>query len=65
MIDERFLMHRLKATRLACVAGVVVLGGWYFYHFFAHGQLRHDLLSVMAVMAAVKLGAMYYYRRTN
>ena len=65
MIDERFRLHRLKATRLACIAGSALLGGWYFYYFFAQGQMRHDLLSVLLVIAAVKLGAMFYYRKTD
>ena len=30
-MDERFIMHRLYATRLAAIVGAVLLGGWYFY----------------------------------
>lgn len=65
MMDERFVTHRLKATRLSAVVGAVSLGGWYVYHYAAAGEVRYDILSVLIVMAVAKVCAMIYYRRTD
>ena len=65
MIDERFVAHRLKATRLSAVTGAVALGGWYVYHYATAGEVRYDILSVLILMAVAKVGAMIYYRRTD
>jgi len=65
MIDERFVMHRLKATRLSAIAGALALGGWYLYYYLTTDQVRHDILSVLVLMAVVKVGAMVFYRRTD
>ena len=64
-MDERFEIHRLKATRLAAIAGVLTACGWYLYSFLAHGLMRYDLFVVMIVMGVVKVGAMAYYRKAN
>ena len=65
MVDERFSIHRLKATRLAAIASAAVAAGWYIYYFVARGEVRHDLLSVLLTMGIVKLAALAFYRRTN
>lgn len=65
MVDERYLMHRLKSTSLAGVVAAVLMGASCLYQFYVHGVLRHDLFWILIIMAAVKLGAMLYYRRTN
>ncbi len=64
-MDERFVVHRLKATRLSAVAGAIALGGWYLYYYLTAGEVRYDILFVLVLMAAVKLGAMVYFRRTG
>lgn len=33
-VDERFLMHRLKATSIASMAGITVAMGLFAYHFW-------------------------------
>jgi hypothetical protein len=65
MLDERFIMHRFKSTRLAVLAGTVMILAIFTYHAAADKTIRWDLFSVMAVMAVVKMCAMVYYRRTN
>jgi hypothetical protein len=65
MIDERFLMHRLKATSLASIVGAVAMGGWFMYSMIVLDERRYDLLAIMLVMAVTKLGALLYYRRTD
>jgi len=64
-MDERFIMHRYKATRAAMVVGVIGMGAFFWYDYVASGTVRWDLLLVMVAMAVVKVGAMLYYRRTN
>ena len=63
MIDERYVLHRYKATSHAAVVGAVLLGGFFLYDFLARDVVRWDLFIVMAVMAVTKLGVLAYYRR--
>ena len=65
MVDERFIIHRFKATRFATVVGVVMMFGYFNYNLFAKKVYRWDLLIIMASMALSKLIAMYYFRKTN
>jgi len=65
MVDERFLMHRLKSTSLAGVVAAVLMGVSVLYQFYANGVLRYDLFGILIIMAVVKLVAMFYFRRTN
>jgi hypothetical protein len=65
MVDERFIMHRYKATRLSVAVGVILMAGYFFYEFVAHRLIRWDLFVIMASMAVVKVVAMLYLRRTN
>ncbi len=63
MIDERFVLHRYKATSHAAVVGGVLLGGLFLYDFLARDVLRWDIAIVMAAMAVTKLGVLAWYRR--
>jgi hypothetical protein len=63
MIDERYVLHRYKATSHAAVVGSVLLGGFFLYDFLARDALRWDLAVVLAAMAITKLGVLAYYRR--
>jgi len=65
MVDERFLAHRYKATRLATMVGVVLIFAFFTYALVKTGEIRWDLFIVMCAMAAAKVIAMAYYRRTN
>jgi len=63
--DERFLMHRLRATSIASMAGGGVALGLFLYHDLVDHHWDWELLSVGIVMAAVKQGLMLWYRFTN
>jgi hypothetical protein len=63
--DERFLIHRLKASRLALLVGVLAIGALFWYEYIQFAHTRMDLLAILAIMAFSKLGAMAYYRTTN
>lgn len=65
MIDERFLAHRYKATRLATMVGVVLMFVYFTYDVVTRREIRWDLFVIMCAMAATKVLAMLYYRRKN
>jgi hypothetical protein len=65
IFDERFVMHRLKSTRLAAVVGLVMIVGWFAYEAFAHDVYYWHLLVIGTAMAVSKLAAMAYYRWTD
>ena len=65
MVDERFIMHRFKATRLATLVGTILMAVFFFYAYIEGKVIRWDLFVVMCAMAATKVLAMVYYRRTN
>jgi hypothetical protein len=64
-VDERFLMHRFKATRLATLVGVVLVFVLFTYHIVVDKTIHWELFAIVAAMALTKLAAMFYYRRTN
>ena len=64
-MDERFIMHRYKATRAAMFVGVILMGVFFWYDYVSSHVVRWDLLLIMVAMAVVKVGVMFYYRRTN
>jgi hypothetical protein len=65
MIDERFVLHRYKATSHAAVVGAGLLGGFFLYDSLARDVLRWDLAIVLAAMAITKLAALAHYRRLD
>jgi hypothetical protein len=64
-LDERLLMHRLKSTRVAVLVGTAVALGFFIYDAAVHFVIRWDIMIILASIAAAKLGAMLYYRKTN
>ncbi len=65
MPDERFIIHRYKATRFAMVIGVVLIAAFFFYAYITHRTIRWDLFIILCATALAKVAAMMYYRRTN
>ncbi len=65
MIDERFVLHRYKASSHAAVVAAVLLASFFLWDFYGHGTVRVDLLTTLCAMAIVKVAAMIYYRRTE
>ncbi|MFA4948939.1 MAG: hypothetical protein WC674_10600, partial [Candidatus Krumholzibacteriia bacterium] len=53
-LDERFIMHRFKSTRLAVLAGTVMILALFTYHAVVNDTIRWDLFSVIGAMAVVK-----------
>lgn len=65
MIDERFVMHRFKATRLATLVGTALMFGFFTYALVTEKIIRWEYLIIMTAMAVTKLAALFVYRRTN
>ena len=64
-IDERFLMHRLKATSIASLAGGTLAIALFAYHYWVDHVWNWELLSIGITMAVVKQGLMLFYRFRN
>ena len=64
-IDERFLMHRLRSTSLAGVAGGVVAMLLFAYRYYVDHFWSWDLFTVGIAVVVVKLAAMTWYRLTD
>lgn len=62
--DERFLVHRLKASRFALALGLLGMFGWFQYELMVNHVIRWDYVIILGIMALGKVGAMVYYRRT-
>lgn len=65
MLDERYLMHRLKSTSLAGIVGAVSIGVWLLIQFYRDHVFRLDLMIILGIIAIVKVGALLYFKRTN
>jgi len=63
--DERFLMHRLRATSIASIAGIVLAMVLFMYHVVASHVWNWELFAIGLTMAGVKQGLMAWYRFTN
>ena len=64
-IDERFLMHRLRSTSLAAMAGGALALGLFLYHYWFQHVWNWELLAVGVIMAVIKQASMAWYRFTN
>jgi hypothetical protein len=65
LVDERFLMHRLRSTSTAGIVGGVLADLLWLYHFVVHHQMRWDLFAVSVTFPAVKIALMMWYRFTD
>ena len=64
-MDERFIEHRFKSTRLAMAVGLILMVAWFNYELFINDTMRVDLFLIVLAMGLTKLAAMLYYRFTN
>ncbi len=54
-MDERVLIHQMKAMRIATRVGAVLIGALLLYRFCVEGYFDWQLFTAVAVMAVVKL----------
>lgn len=62
MIDERFLMHRLRSTSTAGILTAVTALLLFAYRFYIDKSWSWDLLAVVVVNIVVKITLMIWYR---
>jgi hypothetical protein len=62
ILDERYVLHRYKATSHAGVVMAVLTGGWFLYNQLSTHVYRWDLVAILGAGAVTKLIAMIYYR---
>ena len=62
VVDERFLEHRRRSTSAAGIAGALLVGARYEYHWFHDHVMSWELLAVLLVMVTVKLSMMVWYK---
>jgi len=65
MIDERFILHRLKSTSFALLVMIVAIGLYTYYELFFNSIVRKDLIIILSIGAISKVAAMVYYRLRN
>ena len=65
LIDERFLIHRLRSTSIAGVAAGALAAILWFYHYVFEHRWSWDLLAVAVTMAVIKQALMLWYRFTD
>ena len=64
-LDERFIAHRHKSSRLALGVGVALIAGWFTYDLFVYDRIELDLLVTLVAMAAAKVLTMVYLNITD
>jgi hypothetical protein len=64
-MDERFLVHRLSATRYSAIVGVILMAMWTVFDWYAHHHFRWDMLTIMLAMGLTKWVGVLCYRRAN
>jgi len=62
MIDERFLMHRLRSSSVAGMVGGAAAGGLFLYRMFVNQVKDWDVFAILATIAVVKIALMIYFR---
>ena len=62
MADERFMLHRLRASRFGLLLGLLAILVLAFYALVAKDELPWDLLIVAGSIVVGKVGAMVYFK---
>ncbi len=62
VVDERFLLHRLRSTSLGGIVAALVAIALFEYRLFTQHVWSWDLLAVALTMVVVKLSALLWYR---
>jgi hypothetical protein len=65
LLDERYFLHRYKATSHAGIVMAVLVAGFFLYQHLHDNIFRWDLLIPLIAGVVTKLIAMVYYRRAD
>jgi hypothetical protein len=63
LLDERYFLHRYKATSHAGVVMAMLVAGLFIYHQLHDHVIRWELAAILAAGVVTKVIAMIYYRR--
>jgi hypothetical protein len=64
-LDERFIAHRHRSSRLALGVGILLMAAWFNYELIAHRRVEMDLLVSLAAMAVTKVVSMIWLAHTD
>ncbi len=62
VLDERFVEHRYRASRLTLIVGLLLMMGWFLYDQYAQDIMHLEIPVIIGAMVVTKLAAMAYYR---
>jgi hypothetical protein len=65
ILDERYFLHRYKATSHAGIVMAVLVAGFFLYYRLHDDVFRWDLAIPLIAGAITKVVALVYYRRTG
>lgn len=63
--DERFLMHRLRSSSTAGIAGGILAVLLFAWHYYVDHRWSWDLFAVAVTVVTIKSALMLYYRFTD
>ncbi len=64
-LDERFIAHRHRSSRLALGVGIVLMAAWFNYELIVHRRIEMDLLVTLVAMAVTKVTSMILLAHTD
>ena len=64
-LDERFVEHRYRASRMTLLVGLLLMTGWFLYDHYVKGIEHTQILIIIGAMVVTKLAVMAYYRLTD
>jgi len=64
-LDERFIAHRHKSSRLALGVGVTLIAGWFTWDLLLNDRIHVDLLVILMAMVVAKVLSMAYLAHTD
>ena len=63
-MDERFILHRLKSSRVGLIVGLLAALGFILFRVSTGDTMPLELVAVICAMAVGKVAAMVYFRLT-
>jgi hypothetical protein len=61
-VDERFLLHRLRASSFAGITVALLALGLFEYRLIRYGRWDWDLALVAVVFVVLKMAAFFWFR---
>jgi hypothetical protein len=65
VVDERFLVHRLRSSSAAGIACAMCAALLFAYRYYRDHVMSWDLAAVVLVFIVVKYALFFWFRRTD